>query len=97
MTGGKLITTPQIDEQLHVSTPKRAVIVHRGLIEEAEEAEGAVQEEVMPCFHSAKCITERKRNSLKTEEAQFPSRKRIIEIHMDLNVYTSSNPHLKCM
>lgn len=37
MTGRKLITTPQIDEQLLVSTPKRAVIVHCSLIEEADE------------------------------------------------------------
>lgn len=36
MTERKLITTPQIDEQLNVSTPQRAVIVHCRLIEGAK-------------------------------------------------------------
>lgn len=37
MTERKLITTPQIDEQLNVSTPQRVVIVHCSLIEGAKE------------------------------------------------------------
>lgn len=36
MTERKLITTPQIDEQLNVSTPQRAVIVYCSLIEGAQ-------------------------------------------------------------
>lgn len=46
-----------------------------------------MQEEVMPHFHSSKMRHRKKTNSLKTEEVQFPSSKRIIELHMDLYVY----------
>lgn len=58
MTERKLITTPQINEQLNVSAPQRAVIVHCSLIEGAKggrmlDPEKSVEEEVVPYFDSA--------------------------------------------
>lgn len=72
MTERKLITTPQIDGQLNVSTPQRAVIVHYGLIEgaegvrrmldEEESVEEKVMGEVVHCFDSAN--TSQRENTL---------------------------------
>lgn len=52
----KLITTPQIDEQLNVSTPQSAVIVHSSQMEERNGARMLHPEGFQPCFDSAKHI-----------------------------------------
>lgn len=86
MTARKLITTPQIDEQMNVSTPKRAVIVYCSLIEKADDdITGGLGRRFCSALKNKKTYTQK--IYYWVHETQFPPFKMMMYITHCANVH----------